>query len=123
MEAVMLNTQGNVAECTGDNIFIVRDWEGQTTLITPPLHAGVLEGVTMNLVIELAKRAGIPVVRMDLTKHDLYTAREMFLTGTAAEVIAVTKVDGRVIGDGKPGTITNQLLAAFRDLVANAPED
>lgn len=123
MEAVMLNSQGFVAECTGDNIFIVRDWEGTQSLITPPLHAGTLEGVTMNLVIELAKKAGTPVLRMDLTKHDLYTAQEMFLTGTAAEVISVTKVDNRVIGDGKPGPITNQLLAAFRQLVANAPVD
>ncbi len=123
MEAVMLNSQGFVAECTGDNIFIIRDWEGVKTLIPPPLHAGTLEGVTMNLVIELAKKAGIPVLRTDLTKHDLYIAEEMFLTGTAAEVIAVTKVDNRVIGDGKPGPVTNQLLAAFRELVANAPED
>ena len=123
MEAVMLNPQGFVAECTGDNIFIVRQWEGQTTLITPPLHAGTLEGVTMNLVIDLAKKAGILVLRMDMTKHDLYVADEMFLTGTAAEVISVTKVDNRVIGEGKPGPITQKLLAAFRELVANAPID
>lgn len=123
MEAVMLNTQGFVAECTGDNIFIVRDWEGKQTLITPPLHAGILEGITMNLVIKLAKKAGIPVKRMDLTKHDLYTAKEMFLTGTAAEVISVTEIDKRIIGDGKPGPMTQQLLAAFRELVTKAPID
>lgn len=123
MEAVMLNSQGFVAECTGDNIFIVRDWEGEQTLVTPPLHAGILEGITMNLVIELAKKAGIPVKRMDLTKHDLYTAKELFLTGTAAEVISVTAVDKRTIGDGKPGPVTQQLLAAFRKLVKNAPID
>jgi len=124
MEAVMLNAQGYVAECTGDNVFIVRQWEGNTALITPPLHAGALEGVTMNTVIDLAQQAGIPVLRMDLTKHDLYIADELFLTGTAAEVIAVNKVDGRVIGDGKPGPITNQLNSAFRELVSkNAPED
>jgi branched-chain amino acid aminotransferase len=123
MEAVMLNSQGFVAECTGDNIFIVRKWEGVTTLITPPLHAGTLEGVTMNLVIELAKKLDIPVLRMDITKHDLYIAQEMFLTGTAAEVISVTKIDNRIIGDGKPGPVTQQLLAAFRKLVANAPVD
>lgn len=124
MEAIMLNHQGNVAECTGDNIFIVRDWDGQQTLITPPLHAGILEGVTMNVVIDLANQAGIPVRRMDLTKHDLYVADEMFLTGTAAEVIPVKQVDGRVIGDGKPGPITSQLNGAFRELVSNhAPED
>jgi len=124
MEAVMLNTQGLVAECTGDNIFIVRSWEGRVTLITPPLHAGILEGVTMNTVIEIAQAAGIPVVRMDLTKYDLYTADEMFLTGTAAEVVPVTKVDGRVIGDGKPGAMTMKLEELFRRLVTeNAPED
>jgi len=124
MEAVMLNHLGHVAECTGDNIFIVRSWEGKPTLITPPLHAGILEGVTMNVVIDLARDKGIPVVRMDLTKHDLYAADEMFLTGTAAEAIPVTQVDGRQIGDGRPGPITRQLIQAFHQLVAeNAPED
>ncbi len=123
LEAVMLNHQGNVAECTGDNIFIVREFEGQPTLITTPLHAGVLEGVTMNLVIELAQQAGIPVQRFDLTQYDLYTADEMFLTGTAAEVIPVTKVDGRTIGSGEPGPMTRQLIQAFKTLVADAPED
>ncbi|MCC6581117.1 MAG: branched-chain-amino-acid transaminase [Phycisphaeraceae bacterium] len=124
MEAVMLNHLGYVAECTGDNIFMVRKWDGRTTLITPPLHAGVLEGVTMNTVIDLARSTSIPVVHMDLSKHDLYTADEMFLTGTAAEVVPVTKVDGRVIGDGKPGPITGRLREAFHKLVANhAPED
>ena len=124
MEAVMLNHQGQVAECTGDNIFIVRSWEGTPTLITPPLHAGILEGVTMNVVIDLAREKGIPVRRMDLTKHDLYTADEMFLTGTAAEAIPVTQVDGRQIGDGQPGPITRQLIQSFHQLVAkNAPED
>lgn len=124
MEAVMLNPQGYVAECTGDNIFIIRQYEGETTLITPPLHAGVLEGVTMNVVIELARKASLRVERLDLTKHDLYVADEMFLTGTAAEVIPVTKVDGRTIADGAVGPVTKQLNAAFRDLVTtNAPED
>ena len=124
MEAVMLNHQGYVAECTGDNIFIVRSWEGTPTLITPPLHAGILEGVTMNVVIDLARDKGIPVRRMDLTKHDLYTADEMFLTGTAAEAIPVTQVDGRQIGDGRPGPVTRQLIQSFHQLVAeNAPED
>ncbi len=124
MEAIMLNPQGNVAECTGDNVFIVRDWEGRQTLITPPLHAGILEGVTMNVVIDLANQAGIAVRRMDLTKHDLYVADEMFLTGTAAEVIPVNEVDGRQIGEGNPGPITNQLNRAFRELVSNhAPEN
>ncbi len=124
MEAVMLNHLGFVAECTGDNIFIVRRFHDEPMLITPPLHAGVLEGVTMTTVIACAKAAGIQVLHMDLTKHDLYTAEEMFLTGTAAEIIPVTQVDKRVIGDGKPGPITGQLLTAFHDLVAkDAPED
>ncbi len=128
MEAVMLNHQGNVAECTGDNIFIVRRRGGLETpkpvLITPPLHAGALEGVTMNVVIDLAVAAGLDVDRVDLTRHDLYTADEMFLTGTAAEVIPVTRVDGRVIGSGQPGAWTRKLMKAFHDLVSqDAPED
>jgi branched-chain amino acid aminotransferase len=124
LEAIMLNHQGFVAECTGDNIFIVRELEGEPTLVTPPLNAGILEGVTMNLVIELAIAAGIAVRRFDLTKHDLYTADEMFLTGTAAEVIPVTKVDGRLIGNGEPGAITQRLIADFRRLTTDGvPED
>lgn len=129
-EAVMLNHLGFVAECTGDNIFIVRrsPADGQTRIYTPPLHAGVLEGVTMDTVIGLARKLGMTVATPDLTKHDLYAADEMFLTGTAAEVIPVTKVDGRLIGTadhiGKPGPITLRLIKAFRELVAqNAPED
>lgn len=127
-EAVMLNHLGFVAECTGDNLFIVRTIQGQTTLITPPLHAGILEGVTMNVVIGLARQMGLAVERMDLTKYDLYTAEEIFLTGTAAEVVPVTKVDGRAIGPGeragKVGPVTRQLMAAFHQLVSqNAPED
>lgn len=125
LEAVMLNHRGEVAECTGDNIFIVRrDASGRSVLLTPPLDAGVLEGVTMNVVIDLAQKLGIPVERAALTKHDLYVADEMFLTGTAAEVIPVCSVDKRSIGDGKPGPITRQLLDAFHQLVGeNAPED
>jgi branched-chain amino acid aminotransferase len=123
VEALMLNHQGYVSECTGDNIFIVRRRGDESYLWTPPLHAGILEGVTRNLVIELAEQAGIPVVQADMTRHDVYTADECFLTGTAAEVIPVTSVDARPIGDGKPGPITGRLLKAFRDLVADAPED
>ncbi len=120
----MLNHQGNVAECTGDNIFIVREMNDEQALLTPPLHAGILEGVTMRIVESLARELGIPVHRIDLTKHDLYTADEMFLTGTAAEVIPVTQVDGRPIGTGKPGPFTAKLTHAFRELVTkNAPED
>src|SRR5262249_48604921 len=100
-EAIMLNHLGFVAECTADNLFIVRQRGGESMglsgmprLLTPPLHAGALEGVTMNTVIDLAVKAGLTVERLDLTRHDIYTADEMFLTGTGAEIIAVTKVDG-----------------------------
>jgi len=127
MEAVMLNHQGYVAECTGDNIFIVRGGGHAgcpPVLVTPPLHAGVLEGVTMGVVIDLAAAMGMRVERADLTRHDLYTAREMFLTGTAAEIIPVTTVDGRIVGDGTPGRITLDLTRAFHNLVSrDAPED
>jgi branched-chain amino acid aminotransferase len=124
MEAIMLNPQGYVAECTGDNIFIVRRRHGKTTIVTPPLHAGVLEGVTMDTVIELAQKAGYTVERSDLTKHDLYVAQEVFLTGTAAEVVPVTMVDHRTVGDGKPGEVTRKLSGLFHELVSKqAPED
>ncbi|MEO0474979.1 MAG: branched-chain-amino-acid transaminase [Planctomycetota bacterium] len=124
LEAVMLNHQGHVAECTGDNIFIAKHGR----LYTPPLHAGILEGITRNIVIDLAKQHGIEVVDADLTKHDLYTADEMLLTGTGAEVIAVTEIDKRKIGhgdnEGKPGPLTLKLNQTFRDmLAAGAPED
>ncbi len=122
----MLNAQGFVAECTADNLFLVRpdSATGQPMLCTPPLSAGALEGVTRNLVLHLARQAKLLVGEPELTRHDLYTAQEMFLTGTGAEVIPVTKVDGRVIGNGQPGPITRQLITAFKNLLAhNAPED
>ncbi|QQE13886.1 branched-chain-amino-acid transaminase [Planctomycetota bacterium] len=124
LEAVMLNHEGFVAECTADNLFVVRNYLGTMTLITPPSSAGILEGVTRNEIIKLALQLNIPFREENLTKHDLYTADEIFLTGTAAEVIPVTKIDNRVIGDGKPGEITHELRTAFQNLVAeNAPED
>ncbi|MDN5330806.1 MAG: branched-chain amino acid aminotransferase [Tepidanaerobacteraceae bacterium] len=113
MEAVMLNTQDYVAECTGDNIFIVKDG----VLITPPTYAGILIGVTRNAIIELAQKNNIKVEEKLFTRYELYTADECFLTGTAAEVIPVVKVDGRIIGDGKPGAVTKLLLGAFKELV------
>ena len=113
LEAIMLNINGEVAECTGDNIFLVK----HGVLRTPPLHAGILEGVTRNAVIELAQAASIPVQEMALTRHDVYAADECFLTGTAAEVIPVVKCDGRLIGTGKPGPITRQLRERFHPLV------
>ncbi len=112
-EALMLNHQGMVAECTGDNVFIVK----ANKLITPPKEAGILEGITRNAVLELAKKAGIETAEEPLTRHDLYVADECFLTGSAAEVIPVVILDGRSIGDGTPGPITKQLNDAFRALV------
>jgi branched-chain amino acid aminotransferase len=113
LEAIMLNTNGEVAECTGDNIFVVK----RGVLRTPPRDAGILEGVTRNAVLELARAADIPSFEEVLTRHDVYTADECFLTGTAAEVIAVVKVDGRPIGNSKPGTITKLLRERFQRLV------
>ena len=124
LEAVMLNHEGFVTECTADNLFIVRDYLGQKTLMTPPISAGILEGVTRNEIIKLAQASDIVVREENLTKHDLYTADEMFLTGTAAEVIPVTKVDGRIIGTGNPGSVTGTLISEFHNLIGqNAPED
>ncbi len=113
LEAIMLNHNGEVAECTGDNIFLVKDG----VLRTPPISAGILEGITRNAVMELAGAAGIPVEEITLTRHDVYSADECFLTGTAAEVIAAVKCDGRTIGTGKPGPITKQLRERFQQLV------
>jgi branched-chain amino acid aminotransferase len=112
LEAIMLNHVGEVAECTGDNIFLIK----HGILRTPPRNAGILEGVTRNAVLELAVAAKIPTEEATLTRHDVYAADECFLTGTAAEVIAVTKVDGRVIGNGKPGPVTRQLRERFFQL-------
>ena len=111
-EALMLNHKGEVAECTGDNVFIVKNG----LLQTPPKDAGILEGVTRNAVIELAKKASIPFAEVTMTRHDIYTCDECFLTGTAAEIIAVTKCDARPIGTGKPGLVTKQLRELFQEL-------
>lgn len=113
LEALMLNHKGEVAECTGDNIFVVR----KGALHTPPIDAGILEGITRDAVIELARAAGIEVVERTMDRHDVYTADECFLTGTAAEVIPVVECDGRAIGSGKPGPITNDLRRRFHTLV------
>jgi len=112
-EAIMLNHNGEVAECTGDNLFLVK----HGLLRTPPLHAGILEGITRNAVIELARADGIVVQEIALTRHDVYAADECFLTGTAAEVVPVVKCDGRPIGTGKPGPLTRQLRERFGALV------
>ncbi|MEI8374245.1 MAG: branched-chain-amino-acid transaminase [Planctomycetota bacterium] len=112
VEALMLNHKGEVAECTGDNIFLVRNG----TLLTPSMESGILEGITRDAVIEIASAAGIVVREIPLTKHDVYIADECFLTGTAAEVIPVVKVDSRRIGTGLPGPITRDLIERFHKL-------
>ncbi len=116
-EALMLNHRGEVAECTGDNIFIVRRGE----LLTPPIDAGILEGITRNAIIELASTLGIVCHQIPFTRHDIYVAEECFLTGSAAEVIPVIKLDSRPIGTGTVGDVTRRLSQAFHQLVRQAP--
>jgi len=112
IEALMLNHKGEVAECTGDNLFLARGGR----LLTPPNEAGILEGITRDVVIGLARESGIEVREVPLTKHDVYIADECFLTGTAAEVVPVVKVDSRTIGAGRPGPITRNLMVLFKKL-------
>ena len=111
-EGLMLNIEGYVAEGTGDNVFIVNDG----VVITPPTYVGILEGITRNAVMGLARDMGMPVEEKLFTQFDVYTADECFLTGTAAEVIPVVTVDGRAIGTGLPGQITKRLIEAYRTL-------
>lgn len=108
-EAIMYNHEGYVAEGTGDNVFIVKD----NVIFTPPVEAGALEGITRMIVIKLAQGENFQVVERNLTRFDLYVCDEFFLTGTAAEVIGIVEIDGRVIGDGKPGPVTRQLRKKF----------
>ncbi|MBA2431414.1 MAG: branched-chain-amino-acid transaminase [Chthoniobacterales bacterium] len=112
-EALMLNDAGNVAECTADNVFVIK--KGQ--IFTPPISAGALRGITRAVAFEIADELEIPVKEVDITRHDVFVADECFLTGTAAEVIPVIKADGRVIGTGKPGPISTRMIARFRELV------
>ena len=109
-EALMLNTSGNVVECSGDNIFIYRN----DTLITPPTFIGALNGVTRGIVMKLAEQEGLKVEELIFSRHEVYTSDECFLTGTAAEIIPVIKLDGREIGNGKPGKITTRLINKFK---------
>ena len=111
-EAIMMDHLGYVAECTGDNIFIVR----KNQLYTPPQCMGTLRGITRDTVLEMAPKMKIAVHEHVITRHEVYTSDECFLTGTAAEIIPVVKVDGRTIGDGKPGVITKKLTEQFRKL-------
>ncbi len=110
LEAIMLNDQGYVAECTGDNIFIVH----KGAIITPSASQGALKGITRSAIVDIAAELGIPLREADMTRYDVWNADECFLTGTAAEVIPVVKLDGREIGTAKPGPITLRVLEAFR---------
>jgi branched-chain amino acid aminotransferase len=111
-EAIMLNAEGFVAECTGDNIFILKE----NHLQTPPLMAGALYGITRQVVLDLAQEAGLKVSETNLTRYDVFNADECFLTGTGAELVPVVKVDGRVIGTGQPGPVTRRLVAQYHAL-------
>jgi branched-chain amino acid aminotransferase len=111
-EAIMLNSEGFVAECTGDNLFIVKGRQ----LLTPPLSAGALYGITRGVVMDLARESGLTVAEPNLTRYDLFNADECFLTGTGAELIPVVKIDGRVIGTGTPGAATKDLIRKYHEL-------
>jgi branched-chain amino acid aminotransferase len=114
-EGLMLNEQGFVSECTGDNIFIIKNG----VITTPPISSGALAGVTRSVVFDLAAEFGIPIHEPMMTRYDIFTADECFLTGTAAEIIPAVKLDTRPIGDGKPGPITRRLITRFRELTAS----
>jgi branched-chain amino acid aminotransferase len=114
-EGLMLNEQGFVSECTGDNIFIIKNG----VITTPPISSGALAGVTRSVVFDLAAEFSIPIHEPMMTRYDIFTADECFLTGTAAEIIPAVKLDTRLIGDGKPGPITRRLITRFRELTAS----
>ncbi len=111
-EALLLNEEGYVAECSGDNVFAVKRGE----LATPPVSAGALSGITRREILRIARDEGVDVVERNMTRYDLFVADEIFLTGTAAEIVPVIEIDGRTIGTGKPGSLTQQLLLRFRAL-------
>ncbi len=117
-EALMLNHKGDISECSGDNIFLIKRGE----LYTPSIDAGILDGITRRCVINLALQQGIKVHECTLSRFDVFTADECFLTGTAAEIVPVATVDGRSIGTGKAGPVTKKLWAAYREMT-NEPED
>jgi branched-chain amino acid aminotransferase len=117
-EAIMLNAEGFVSECTGDNLFIVKG----NQLLTPPLSAGALYGITRGVVMELGRERGLQVSEPNLTRYDLFNADECFLTGTGAELIPVVKIDGRVIGSGQPGPTTKSLVEMYHELTRSSGE-
>ncbi len=114
-EGLMLNAQGYIAECTGDNIFVVRDGR----VYTPPSAAGALPGITRDVIFEIAAQLNLELREADLTRYDIFAAEECFLTGTAAEVIAAVELDGRPIGNAKPGPVTERFIDAFRKLAGS----
>ncbi|QQL44897.1 branched-chain-amino-acid transaminase [Sulfuriroseicoccus oceanibius] len=116
LEALMLNEQGYVAECTGDNVFVVRDG----VIFTPSISAGALDGITRRTIMKLAVESGYEVREVYMSRYEIFTADECFLTGTAAEVIPVVSLDKRTIGSGQPGEITRELIAKYRALVAES---
>jgi branched-chain amino acid aminotransferase len=116
LEAILLTQDGYVAECTADNLFILR----KGRLLTPPTWQGALEGVTREAVLELAHKAGLKAAEEPITRYDIYTAQEAFMTGTAAEIVPVTSLDGRAIGSGLPGPVTKKLMAGFKALTRAA---
>lgn len=115
-EVVMLNDQGYVAEGSGDNIFVLKKGK----LFTPPVYAGSLGGITRLVVFDIAAAMGLPLIETNLTRYDLFVADEFFLTGTGAEVVPVIEMDGRVIGEGKPGKITGEIIRRFRELTQSS---
>lgn len=115
-EGLLLNEQGFVAECTGDNIFVLK----RGVLSTPPISAGGLRGITRDVVIEIARELGVPCEEPNLTRYDIYTADECFLTGTAAEIIPAISLDKRQIGSGSPGPVTARFTARFRELTQSS---
>jgi branched-chain amino acid aminotransferase len=114
----MLNADGYVAECTGDNVFIVKGKQ----IFTPPLYAGALYGITRGVAIDVCEQAGWEVTETNLTRYDLYNADECFLTGTGAEIIPVVNIDGRKIGTGKPGKLSKQLMKEYHTLTNSTGE-
>ena len=112
-EAVMLNAQGNIAECSGENIFIFK----RGKIYTPKTADSILEGITRNSIMEIARDMGYDVVETEISRIDMYTADEVFMTGTAAEVTSATKIDDRLVGDGKPGKVGKELAARYADIV------
>ena len=117
-EAIMLNAEGFVAECTGDNVFVVKE----NHVLTPPLTAGALYGITRKVVLELAVELGYKTAETNLTRYDLFNADECFLTGTGAELVPVVRIDGRAIGEGKPGRVTERLVEEYRALTKRSGE-